>query len=428
MPVLSADFSHVNRLTFNGNKGITAMSPFLQRFKSLTILELRSFDLEPDFLPTLDLPRLSALELKSCGFVLTPENQAALLKMNQIEILELSDNPLGALFDLNLLPMLTSIDLSLTGINELPPRLLDLPELHIAVLRDNFITELPEAIFKLPLDRTRGFDFADNPLSTESRNRIKTYFRETSHDFEVSADTADVELARELFPSLDVQDASNMIYALPGTLAEGRIQLQHWQAERETLRADLSAWTTQGSTHHPVTGEARTPVDFLNDFRAREDFREQILRFWESRSDGTGTRNDFFEANLGFSGDMPRLTVDFSHVLTVDFTGNPGITEVGGFLEHFPYAQVVEMRDFALGQMPDNLTRLTELKELSLINCGITLTADGQSALESLSELELLDLRNNPLGVAPDVETMPQLNDLRLSNTGISGLPDGLTE
>ncbi|MFI8647902.1 dermonecrotic toxin domain-containing protein [Pseudomonas iridis] len=428
MPVLSADFSHVNRLTFNGNKSITAMSPFLQRFKSLTILELRSFDLEPDFLPTLDLPRLTALELKSCGFVLTPENQAALLKMNQIEILELSDNPLGALFDLNLLPMLTSIDLSLTGINELPPRLLDLPELHIAVLRDNFITELPEAIFKLPLDRTRGFDFADNPLSTESRNRIKTYFRETSHDFEVSADTADVELARELFPSLDVQDASNMIYALPGTLAEGRIQLQHWQAERETLRADLSAWTTQGSTHHPVTGEARTPVDFLNDFRAREDFREQILRFWESRSDGTGTRNDFFEANLGFSGDMPRLTVDFSHVLTVDFTGNPGITEVGGFLEHFPYAQVVEMRDFALGQMPDNLTRLTELKELSLINCGITLTADGQSALESLGELELLDLRNNPLGVAPDVETMPQLNDLRLSNTGISGLPDGLTD
>ncbi|WKV95633.1 hypothetical protein PYV50_16130 [Pseudomonas sp. H22_DOA] len=60
MPVLTADFSHVNRLTFNGNKSITAMSPFLQRFKSLTILELRSFDLEPDFLPTLELPRLTA--------------------------------------------------------------------------------------------------------------------------------------------------------------------------------------------------------------------------------------------------------------------------------------------------------------------------------------------------------------------------------
>ena len=56
------------------------------------------------------------------------------------------------------------------------------------------------------------------------------------------------------------------------------------------------------------------------------------------------------------------------------------------------------------------------------------MTADGQSVLESLSELELLDLRNNPLGVAPNVETMPLLNDLRLSNTGISSLPEGLAD
>lgn len=428
MPVLNADFNHVTRLTLNGNKSVTAMTPYLQQFRDLTILELRSFDLEPSFLPSLDLSRLNALELKSCGLVLTPENQAALMTMNQIELLELSDNPLASLFDLNLLPTLTSIDLSLTGITQLPSGLLDLPELQIAVLRDNFITELPEAMFELPLDRSRGFDFADNPLSTESRNRIKTYYRKTSHDFEVSADSADIELAKQLFPSLDAQDASNMIYTLPGTLAEGRIQLQRWQIERETLRADLSTWSTQGSAHHPVTGEVHTPGDFLNDYRARSDFREQLLRFWESRSDATNTRNDFFEASLAFSGEMPRLTADFNHVLTLDLTGGAGISEVGRFLELFPHVQTLEMRDFALGQMPENLSRLTELKELTLTNCGVTLTADGQSVLEALSDLELLDLSNNPLGMAPNVETMPQLNDVRLSNTGISSLPDGIAD
>ncbi|MBP5945646.1 MULTISPECIES: dermonecrotic toxin domain-containing protein [unclassified Pseudomonas] len=427
MPVLSADFGHVTRLTLNGNKNITAISPFLQRFPNLRILELRSFDLEPSDLPSLDLSGLTTLELKNCDLVLTPENEAALLTMSQIEVLDLSGNPIGYLFDLKLLPTLKTLDLSSTYISQVPPGFLDLPELHKATLRDNLITELPEAMFELPQGRTRGFDFAANPLSIESRNRIKTYVRETSHDFEVPADPFDIELARQLFPALDEQGASDMIYGLPGTLAQGRNQLRHWRAERETLRSELSAWTTQSSATHPVTGVQRTPLELYDDYRARSEFREQVLRLWESRSD-TGMRNDIFEANLGFSGDMPNLTADFSHVLTLDFTGNATIKDLGEFLDLFPHAQILKMRDFALGRVPDSLSRLPELKELTLNNCGVAMTAGSQSVLESFGELQLLDLRFNSLGTAPDLETLPYLNDVRLSDTGISSVPNGVAD
>ncbi|WP_277758917.1 DUF6543 domain-containing protein [Pseudomonas sp. A34-9] len=429
MPVLSADFSHVSRLTLTGIRTVSGMQRFLQRFANVNILELRHFDLPAGLLPALEMPRLNTLELKNCGLVMTPENQAALIAMNRLQFLELSDNLLTTFPDVKLLPELTYLDLSNNGISVAPDSLAEHPKLQTAILSANLISEIPTGVFELPANRGDGIDFANNPLSPESREQIKAYYRKTGYDFGVPADAADVNLARELFPGLDQQDASDIIYDLGGTLADGRARLQGWRAELERMTADLTAWAPQVPSVHPVTGDVLSAIELFDQYAARSDFAQRLERLWRKRSGMTGMREDFFGADLKFIGEMPRLTVDFNHLSTVILRGNPAIQNTEAFLELFPHLQMLEMHDFDLGQVPNVLTRMTDLKELTLAKCNLVLTPDGQNVLKSLSELELLDLSNNEtLGMAPDLPGLPAVSDLRLSNTGLSTLPDGIVD
>ncbi|WLH34329.1 hypothetical protein PSH79_20700 [Pseudomonas sp. FP2196] len=427
MPVLDADFSHVGVLALDGNKNISALLPFLQRLPNLTHLELNFFDLEPATLSSINKRQLVTLRLKNCGVVLTPENQAALCAMSQLETLELSGNPLGSFFDLNLLPSLRHLDLSETGLIELPPGIADTPNLGTALFSGNNIIELPDALFDLPAERSDGIDLADNHgLSPAARNRIKNYYRRTGHDFDVLADPADITLAQWLFPSLDTVEASEVIYDMPGTLVDSRIQLHLWQVELNRLEQDLRTWALQVPRQDPVTGAAFDAAEMYNNYTARSEFSQRLQRFWQSRSSTSSMREDHFSANLAFTGAMPRLTADFSHVSNLSLMGTAAVTDIASFIELFPQLQVLEMRNFAMGQMPASLARLAQLKELTLTRCGITFTAEGQTLLQSLNKLEHLDLSHNTLVEIPDLAGLPMLNDIRLTSTGIANVPNGL--
>ncbi|MFJ2489350.1 dermonecrotic toxin domain-containing protein [Pseudomonas sp. NPDC087639] len=428
MPVLDADFSHVAELTLDGNKNVSTVLPFLQRFQNLTDLELSFFDLEPATLESINARQLVTLRLKNCGVVITPENQAALCAMSQLEILELRGNPLGSFFDLNLLPSLKHLDLSDTGLSELPAGITDNHNLATALFSENNIVELPDALFDLPAERSDGIDLAENPrLSSNARNQIKNYYRKTGHDFDVLADPTDIALAKRLFPTLDTVEASEVIYDLPGTLADSRIQLNVWQMELSGLEQDLRTWAVEVPHQDPVTGAAIDAVEMFNNYTARSEFAQRLQDFWQSRSTTSSMRDDHFIANLAFTGDMPRLNVDFSHVSSLNLMGTASVNDIASFVELFPNLHVLEMRNFELGQIPANLGHLSQLKELMLTHCNITLTAEGQTLLQSLNELELLNLSHNTLVQIPDLAALPMLNDVRLTNTGIGNVPNGLS-
>ena len=428
LPTLAADFNHVSRLSLTGNKGVTAVTPFLQRFQNLEALHLQHFDLEPVSTSVINLPKLSSLELKDCGVVMTPENQAALCALPQLETLELSNNPLGTLPDLNLLSQLNYLDVANSGLCALPDGIIDHPHLRTLIFSGNKLTELPEALFKLPSNRSDGFDFADNPLTPDTREQIKIYYRKTGNDFDVPADAADIALARELFPSLDAQEASDMIYDLPGTLNDGHLHLGRWQTELNTMRSQLASWASQVPIHHPVTGEVLTAIEVFDQYAVRLSFKQKLEEFWAHRSALTGARDVDFSTSLPFMGDMPVLTADFGHVSDLALKGNPALRGIESFLELFPNVQTLEMRDFALAQVPTPVGRMSALKDLTLQHCQLTLTSEGQSTLTSLNELERLDLSQNPLALAPDLAAMPMLNDVRLSNCEITQLPNGVAD
>lgn len=428
LPALSANFGHVARLTLTGNKNLTAVVPFIQRFANLTTLELHAFDLEPIALSQIRMPGLSVLELNDCGVVLTPENQATLVSLNNLHTLDLSHNPLGTFPDVNALPELTYLDLSNCGLNVTPDGLASHPNLRTAIISGNRISEIPDAVFELSANQSDGFDFSDNPLSVATRNKVKGYYRRTGQDFDVRAETSDIALMRDLFPSLDEQEASDVIYDLPGTLADSRRQLVIWRAELNQMTADLTQWAPQVPSVHPVTREPLSAIELFDQYAARSEFGQQLERFWRHRSIESGVRADYFESDLRFIGDFPQLTTDFSHVSGVKLRGNAAIGAPGAFIELFVNTRELDLHQFPLGEIPQAVTQLPSLTELTLRDCAVTLSPADQTTLATLSNLELLDLSHNPLAAIPDLQPLPAMRDLLLSNSGISALPNGFAD
>lgn len=438
MPVLSADFSHVSDLTLMGNADVVATSPFLARFPNVQRLNMHGFSLDQLPRAISRMPQLKTLVLDSCGLVLTPEIETALSSLNSLDTLKLINNPLGTAPDVSTLSRLTHLDLSNGSISVVPVGLATQPNLNTVFFGGNHVTELPQAFFELPASRSSAFNFADNPLSRGTRNRIKTYLREQGRDFGVRADPADISLTQALFPELDTLEASNVIYDLPGTLDDGRLQLERWRVELKQLIGDLQIWQRQVTEHHPVTGQLVDVGAIEAERQCRADFSQAIEQQWRRRvvpepledhggSGNSRMRDYYFATDLKFTGDMPLLTTDFSHISSLELNGNVALLATDPFLQLFPNLISLDLKNFTLHQVPQAVAGMPKLKELIMRNCQVTLAPEGQAALSSLKELESLDLSENPLAITLNMEAMPALHDIRLSNAGIPELPTGLT-
>ncbi|NYH10428.1 dermonecrotic toxin domain-containing protein [Pseudomonas moraviensis] len=429
LPVLNADFNHITALTLNGNKGLRGNGPFLRSFPRLKRLFLRNGELDQLTQTLTGLPILEVLVLDNCGVSFTAESLTALAAMPRLESLELPGNPLGLVPDLQTLNALTYLDLSRTGLLEIPPGLLDHPKIKTAILSENRITELPEALFELSAHDGDGYDLSNNPLSASTRERIKQYCRETGQDFAVLADAADIETTQQLFPDLDAQDASDVFYSLPGSLEQGRSKLRHWQAEIRQLNIDLARWAAAGPSIHPETGQLLNPRQIFVMQTNRKLFAQRIEELWRFRfAEKPTERGNVLIAELPFIGDLPVLPADFSHIAELTLDGNPTLSGINAFLSSFTGLRHLELHEFRLKQLPEACERMPSLERLVLEYCELTLTPPTQARLSSMTRLQFLNLSHNPLGTTPELKTLPALTHVRLIDTGITHLPEGLVE
>lgn len=434
MPVLDINLASISQLSLQGHQATRGMHEFLRSFTGLQRMVLRNFNLGrlPDNLA--QCSQLNELTLADCAITLTPQSNALLGSLSQLNTLDLYKNPLGLTPSVEGMPDLNYIDLSSTGISSLPDGLSSRPYLHTALLNSNAISHLPAELFDLPIAVQDGIDLGNNPLDNAELERIKEHYSRTRNDFGVFAPDSDIHRVQSLYPLMNREDASHFVYRLPGDMAQGRQELTRLETELSTLENDLSAWTSDVPAVHPRTQQPFTARQLLIEHSTRDEFREQLLRCWR-REVESDNLNDLmlsgYQLNLDtlVTGELPVLKADFRHVSLMFLQSGHGRTlGMARFLESFPNLKALTLHEFNLEDLPNAIFTMGRLKSLNLADCSITLTPVSALELAQMSQLEFIDLSNNPLTHAPDVSQMPQLGTLLLNNTGISELPPGLRQ
>lgn len=431
-PHLTADFSHVTHLSLEGSSAAQGTDLFLSYFRKLQHLEIRNFNLVSVPQAISAMPDLNQLVLVECHISLDDAAVNLLSNLTTLGALDLYGNPLGRTPDISAMHELTYIDLADTGINSLPEGLLNHPKLNTGVFNNNQISEIPPAFFDYPAEVTSGFDFAHNPLSRATRDRVRAHFHRSRQTLGVLSEHVDIARARQLYSLMNVEEASLFFYRLPGLTQDARLQLTRLENEYSTLRNDLEVWTGDIPDINPFTSVPFTLVELAEEQSARDEFKTLVEECWrrESELDEIGENGEsLFELNLPTTivGQLPALKADFSHVSTLTLFSEEGATsQANRFLNSFPKLRTLNIREFSLGNIPEAVFNMGELTALYLTECGISLSTQSVAALGEMVNLEILDLSFNPLGLTPDLRQLSLLTDLILNDTGINQLPDGL--
>ncbi|WP_458724959.1 dermonecrotic toxin domain-containing protein [Pseudomonas mandelii] len=433
LPSLTADFSHVSQLSLEGTRSAQAIPAFLRGFSGLRRLELRRFSLNtlPDAIS--QMPDLHALVLSDCGIRVDAATWSKLASMKQLAMLDLYKNPFETLPHIDTMSELAHLDLSDTRQTGIAASLLQHPKLQTLLLMNNHISELPAGLFESSLYDKRGLHLTNNPLSNSARELIKQHHFETAYDMGVYAPEADIDRVKALYPSMEIEQASEFVYELPGTLEDGRSYLTRLEQELTQLKNDLSAWTADVPQQHPVTGEPFSDEQLVAEQTNRDEFKQALEKCWQRESE-LDEFNEALEPTFELrvrpviNGELPTLSADFSHVSALEVDSAEGATRLGRFLESFLNLKSLRLRECDLGDIPDSVFKMGRLRSLSLPDCRVSLSAESASALAGMEQLDYLDLSFNPLGRTPDLSQMPDLSTVLLNDTGITDIPDGLLQ
>jgi len=439
LPELSVDFNHVRYLNLAADTPARELARFMARFPNLRQLSIRGFQLGS--LPeSITRGQLTELSLVNCNLRLTAQTMRALAEMQTLEILDLSGNPLGLVLDLHPLQALEIIDLSHTGINTIPDGLFELPRLEAALLNNNAISDLPQTLNEIPGNLGSGLDLSGNPLSKNSLQRARDYYRRTGHSLGVQSEAERTRI-QALYPDLNGEQLESFIRAQPRLLEESLSQLSRLEAQYRQLRTELQAWSRDIPARHPQTREPLSQVDLALESLNREDFAQHLQRSWQRQSEEIlpdGTRWYGFTFTQRITGRLPALSADFSHIARLEIHGYGANQGLDGFLYSFPHLRTLYASGFIDRDFPRAIFDMPHLKNLELPYGLIQLSEASVQRLSDMTGLQALDLSGNPLQPGPprtegmsltaNIARMSDLRVLDLSDTGLEQIPEGLFE
>lgn len=216
---------------------------------------------------------------------------------------------------------------------------------------------------------------------------------------------------RRLFPSYTDEQVESFITSL-GT--DVRRRLSSLESEYTTLKRVLKTWVRDNA---PAV--STTAFDRQGGFV--KTYANAIKRCWRRETHS-------LTIAPGHPLNLPELTADFSHVESLDLVNTPWTPAAQTFLNNFKRLQRLRISDAALGELPEGLGDMAGLTQLRLRGNRIRLTPQSVEELGRLSQLEVLDLAQNPLELAPDFSTMAHLKYVFLNGTGLEHWPAGLRE
>jgi hypothetical protein len=213
-------------------------------------------------------------------------------------------------------------------------------------------------------------------------------------------------------------------------IAQGQPMLAIEQQENEyaELLGILKGWKKQqeksGSNEFRDTGGQHISVGLLDAFNRTNN--------------GLGSRIDPNSYSLNLSTNGPPLDLEtwwskrppglqkFLDKITILKLDNTVFSsESNGFLRNFPNLRELSARGCDLTSLPKNIGSMPRLERLQLSDNTIVLDADAVEQLKRLTYLEILRLDGNSFTQLPDIGHMPRLKVVSVKNTGLTTWPEG---
>jgi Leucine-rich repeat (LRR) protein len=456
LPSLTADFPHVESLELFNTPWTTGAENFIGRFKQLKKLRITNAAMTE--LPTelTEMQNLAHLTLNGNRIRLTPTSVEQLGRLKKLEVLDLMGNPLHLPPDFSDMPLLKTVNLSYTGLEQWPKGLLTQANLESLILRHNALRSIPrEHLYPAPehfdemLRINSKIDMRENAFLPETWLELDSYWQRVSqtrrqlmtlrdtNNFAIeSLDTADVQT---LFPEYTLGRAREYFLSLgAGAAAE----ITRLKAELQTLTQQLNAWAATGGVGRRTEVRAgaiqrqryirANEVLLDNDgSSARFTAKRRILECWRKQSrdvfaaDNTpiGQELDLSDMHLQ---SLPALDGDFSHVGSLKLKNMQLSVSPEEFLRSFRGLRWLDMSVNQLQELPPALGEMHGLTRLYLNENQIRLTAETARLLSERTSLRALVLDDNPLGIYPDFTQMRDIRSVFMQRTGIDHWPTGL--
>ncbi|AWY39501.1 hypothetical protein DKY63_06120 [Pseudomonas putida] len=272
---------------------------------------------------------------------------------------------------------------------------------------------------------------------------------------------------KDIYPEFSSNEVDEILQRA-GSGAQAHID--HLRQQLQQLHTDLESWLDQvaqdihdmdvpflqigdpGTEDLTFAEIASRNVEILQDtmeyeLETRGELADELISIFEKRSPRpnshySGDHVAGFTMNMSHEDfhRLPDLNVRFNDVVGLNL-GSFHVFEretLNGFLERFPNLRTLnlEQTDLRLpdinGQLvsalPPAIPQLQHLTSLNLRTTQLTFQGAEAGQLAQLTNLQSLDLGNNPLGAPPVVIGMSQLRVLRLDDTQITSCPIGIMD
>ncbi|MGO4100726.1 MULTISPECIES: NEL-type E3 ubiquitin ligase domain-containing protein [Pseudomonas] len=241
------------------------------------------------------------------------------------------------------------------------------------------------------------------------------------------------ERAQDLYPHFNEREVDTFVQSL-GSPEQGHQTLTRLDRELHDLEVLLNKWRyRQPDSWGPDRqGFVRGGGLHISE-RLIDCFRRKPTVFGErsTTSDGgyaldLSTEIDAVDLERWWK-ELPDIKHYLDQITTLNLDRTTFSQNASGLLKDFPHLRQLSARGCGLTQLPDSIGKMHYLRTLRLMNNDIRLTPASVGQLRNLTRIETLRLDDNPrLGMLPNVERMPRLSILSLSNTGATAWPDGL--
>ncbi|WP_438300525.1 leucine-rich repeat domain-containing protein [Pseudomonas sp. NMS19W] len=230
---------------------------------------------------------------------------------------------------------------------------------------------------------------------------------------------------RALFPGL----ADDEVIAFIGDRlhSDPHSILVRLEKESVALREELKDWLGSERSAHPDL-ESRLRDEVLASHRQkRKKFSQDLLAIWQRESvPDQASADHSFSTFIDFSGELPHLSVRFEWVTELVLTARNTEVSLGRFLDSFPNVRYLILESVRMEEFSPAIFQMRDLQHLILNGNSLRLSESGAEGLSRIDTLTLLDLRENPLGIAPPVGFMQGLRELFLRDCAIDELPSGM--